>query len=58
MMEKPNIETCTDKEYSKWIWSDYHEQCKKCKQSCKQSHIIKQVSCSKFNRIEEINAGI
>jgi hypothetical protein len=52
-MQKPNIETCSEKEYKNWYWSDYNDQCKKCKKSCKQSHVPIQVICNKFeNKLE------
>jgi len=50
-MEKPK-EGCSDKEYSKWFWSDFADLCKKCKNKCKQSHRCIQVICNKFDRIE------
>lgn len=51
-MEKPDITTCTDKQFEKWWWLDFHEVCKSCSKSCKQSHAIKQVSCIKYKKIE------
>jgi len=48
-MERPK-EGCTDKEFSKWLWSDYSEHCKKCKNKCKQSHIAKQIVCPRFEK--------
>jgi hypothetical protein len=49
-MERPK-EGCTDKEYSKWYWSDFTAQCKSCKNKCKQSHVIIQVICNKFDKV-------
>lgn len=52
-MENININLMSDKEYSKWYWSNFSELCKKCKNKCKQSHIIIQVVCPKFNKVKE-----
>jgi len=48
-----DITTMTDKEYNKYYWSDYYDLCKKCKERCKQSHVVKQVVCKKYNKIED-----
>lgn len=47
-MERPNLENCSEKEASEWYWSDFNETCKKCKNKCKQSHVVIQVICPKF----------
>jgi hypothetical protein len=47
-MEKPNLETCTEKQASKWYWSAFNEKCIKCKHTCKQSHVAIQVICKNF----------
>lgn len=46
-MEKPDIDKCTDKQYSKWYWSAFNDICQKCKNSCKQSHVVK-VICKNY----------
>jgi hypothetical protein len=36
------------KEWEKKWWSDYFEQCKRCVHTCKQSHMILELNCKKF----------
>ena len=43
-MERPE-EGCTDKQFSKWFWSDFNETCKLCKNTCKQSHVVRLTAC-------------
>ena len=49
MIEKPDMNNCSEKMYEKWFWEEYNAVCKTCLNKCKQSHIIT-LSCSKFNK--------
>jgi len=47
-MERPDLETCSEKIASKWYWKDFNEKCKQCKNKCKQSHVAIQVICPNY----------
>lgn len=49
-LEKPDLNTCTEKQWKKWFWGDYNEMCKECKKSCKQSHVVK-LTCIEFEKM-------
>lgn len=51
-MKDFNIEECTDKQFEKMWWSDFHETCKKCVNKCKQSHMVV-LGCSNFKSKEK-----
>jgi hypothetical protein len=51
MIEKPDMNNCTDKQWTKWWWQDYNELCKKCQKQCKQSWNVK-LTCSVFKGVE------
>jgi hypothetical protein len=51
MIEKPDLNSCTEKQFEKWYWQDYHDMCNKCKNACKQSRIV-ELSCPSFKNIE------
>lgn len=47
---KPDTNNCTEKEWYKWFWGDYNENCKQCKKNCKQSHVVS-LSCITFEKV-------
>lgn len=55
-MKDFNIEECTDKQFEKMWWSDFHETCKKCVNKCKQSHMVV-LGCSNFKSKEKEDGG-
>lgn len=43
----------SDKEANKIYWSEINEKCLQCKNKCKQSSIVLQIVCPKFDKKEE-----
>ncbi|MDD5651150.1 MAG: hypothetical protein PHF86_12170 [Candidatus Nanoarchaeia archaeon] len=51
LIEKQNMDYCTEKQWEKWWWAEYNELCKKCIKTCKQSYKVK-LSCKEFKNGE------
>jgi hypothetical protein len=47
-MKRKNPDVQIAKEFEKMWWSEYFEQCKRCIHTCKQSHMILELNCKKF----------
>ena len=51
MIEKPDLNNCTEKQFEKWYWQERHQTCLKCKNTCKQSNVV-DLSCPNFKSVE------
>lgn len=49
MIEKPDTNNCTIKQWEKWWWQEYNLHCQQCANKCKQSWIV-QISCTQFKK--------
>jgi hypothetical protein len=53
LIEKPDMNNCTDKQWTKWWWQTYNKKCLTCIKSCKQSWVVR-LNCPDFNKIEGV----
>ena len=46
-IQKPKLDSCSEKEFNNWFWSEYNQFCIKCDNNCKQSHMVNLIGCPK-----------
>ena len=52
-MNKPDIETCTAKQYEKWYWEEINESCKDCIYECSDNE-----KCSEYKQYDIVKIMI